>query len=179
VSTFNFHNNIKVLLKPDLPGDSIMTIRAYRSLPISIKNKKKYLAATVAGEVIQHSGVGKYNKFTLNNFKNSHGIYGLKLNFNRSEQNINGRCEEESLEELLSLLYLYMRNPRKDDLAFQNWKQQEEKKLHSYKTMNDLYSDIRNSSTPVLDKHNLGQLTIDNIYNVYNSYFSDINGYTF
>lgn len=128
VYKYTLNNGIKVILNSFEPspeyvkrGDVIM--QGFSQKGANMYSKEDYFTAINASNIVINSGVGVVDKFQLKDYISKKG---LKLNvfpyiyFN--ESGIRGDADLENLESMLQLVYLYFTQPRKDSLAFKDWK---------------------------------------------------------
>lgn len=124
-------NGLKLILKPFSPSpdryqDEIL-IHAFNSKGASSFQEKDFYNAILIPDIIKHSGVGKYNKFELEqSLHDSKLSYSVRPYISSQESGIKGEVSPHSFEEALQLIYLYMAEPRWDVQAFNDWKRQEE-----------------------------------------------------
>ncbi|HUH26918.1 M16 family metallopeptidase [Gelidibacter sp.] len=124
-------NGLKLVLKtfspsPDWYQDEIL-IQGFNSKGASSFQKEDFYNAILIPDIIRHSGVGKYNKFELEQSLHDNKLsYSLSPYISFQEAGIKGEVSPHSFEEVLQLIYLYMAEPRWDTEAFKDWKRQEE-----------------------------------------------------
>lgn len=125
-------NGLKLILKPFSPSqdryqDDIL-IHGFNSKGASYFQKEDFYNAILIPDIVQHSGVGNYNKFELQDLLHDSKLsYGVRPYISSQESGIEGEVSRNSFEEALQLIYLYLAEPNWDMQAFNNWKQQEEK----------------------------------------------------
>lgn len=123
-------NGLKLVLKPFLPSpdrhQNDILIQGFNSKGASNFQKEDFYNAILIPDIIQHSGVGNYNKFEL-----QESLHDTKLSYNvrpyisSHDSGIKGEVSSHSFEEALQLIYLYMSEPRWDLQAFKDWNRQE------------------------------------------------------
>lgn len=86
-----------------------------------------YFSAINAPLFIQNSGVGKFDKFDLRRFRktNSLSIQGENPYIHNQESGFKIGADPKDAEAMLQMVYLFFSQPRKDTLAFQDWKVQQ------------------------------------------------------
>lgn len=128
-------NGLNLLLKPFQPGpgkykNKIM-LKGFAPIGASILREEKRFAALKAPEIIRHAGVGGWNKFQLQAYlKNTSLPTGVLPYINLYETGISTEVGLDELETALQLIYLYIKEPRRDQEAFLDWKQKEKESLH-------------------------------------------------
>ncbi|WP_300439151.1 insulinase family protein [Christiangramia sp.] len=188
VSTIKLKNGISIVLKPTTPRSHIfnnsVAIQAFKSTKIPLKKRSEYLAAEVAPDVVQFSGAGEYNKFEIERYMQDNGL-AINFEITKDFQIINASSKVENLENLLSLLYLYLEKPRKDVQAFEIWK---EKELEYFKgnvargSSEFYYEEINQTWYPELPKMtaaDIKKLKLENVFTAYDNCFADFTGSTF
>jgi zinc protease len=188
VSTLELSNRIKIVLKPTSPRTSFfekrVSIQAFRPNQLPIQNRREYLAAQVAPEVLQFTGAGPYNKFQLDRFKHEKEIT-LNLRTTRDNQMIYATSKFEDISELFKLLYLYLTEPKEDPKAFQAWKMDQVDQLEgkglrgSTNFIMDKITDFWYPQVPVLGMEDLEGLTQEQVFHAGKKWFSSIEDFTF
>lgn len=188
VSTVMLKGGIKVVLKPTKPNSesfaNTVTIHGFRPNRIPVDNRKEYLAAKVAPEVMKYTGAGPYNKFELKRFMHDKGIK-LRFKTNKDSQLIYGECKITSLQELINLLYLYLNNPRRDLNGFSAWKTYKKEQLQgnglrgSTEFIMDKFFSVWYPEIPVLEIQDLQELSLQEVHQAWNQWFSDVHNFTF
>lgn len=188
VSTINLTNGIKVVLKPSKPrtGSLVNTIflQAFRPNKVPVHNRKEYLAARVAPQVLQYTGAGPFNKFQLDRFKREKGIQ-LDFRTDKDNQMIYAASKSEDLPELFRLLYLYLEEPRKDEKGFDAWKSDQKSKLEGkgFRGSDHFFMErivaFRYPQVPVLKRKDLQEINVEQVFQTLNKWFSSIEDFTF
>lgn len=188
VSTVELEGGIKLILKPTEPNSesfaNTITINGFRPNGIPRGNRKEYLAAKIAPEVLKFTGAGPYDKFELEQFMRGKGI---KIRFKTSKdfQLIFGECKITSLQELINLLYLYLNKPRNDLNGFIAWKEYKEEQLKgngirgSAEFVTDKILSLWYPEEPVMEMQDLMELSLQEVLDASDRWFSDVQNYTF
>lgn len=121
-------NGVKLILKSYTPSpgfyDNEIMIHGFRNKGASILKKEKQASALNAPRFIRHSGVGDMNIFELKRFLSNTSLRGGVYPYiNYKETGIKGNAKLKDFEKMLQLVYLYFTKPRKDKIAFQDWKE--------------------------------------------------------
>lgn len=188
VTTINLHNQIKLVLKPTKPNSENFAnkvyLKAFRPFTPPISDRKEYLTAKIAPEVIKYTGAGPYSKFELERFMKQKEMR-LELSTNQDSQLIQGEFKVTDLKELLNLLLLYTEKPKKDIEGFEAWKSYKEKQLQgrgirgSAAFILKKISPIWYPEIPGLKISDLKKMDMEQLFQVYERWFSDLNGFTF
>ncbi|WP_405199346.1 M16 family metallopeptidase [Christiangramia sp. LLG6405-1] len=188
VVTINLENGIQFILKPATPVSDIfekkVSIRAFRPNPVSIQKRFNYLSAVSVPEALQYLGAGPYDSFQLEKFKQDHKLK-IRYETNKDVQSIDGDAPANKIGELLNLIHLYAKEPRKDTLAFNVWKKNQIKDLkgNSVRGSSEFFMDkieaLWYPMVPVLSSDFLNQLTIEEIFNSHDKWYSNFNDFTF
>jgi predicted Zn-dependent peptidase len=189
---FILQNGLRVVL--DTVGVNNSTyIHGFTAAGASLFPEKDYFSAINAPSIIENAGVGVLNKFALNRFLLETSFWqGLEpyINYDETGIKIRGNASVEDIEYILQLVYLYFTQPRKDTLAFEDWKFNENKK-HSHPTtytliqedfnvhLRDLLGD--NSIAPMGTKrlYGINETQMEKAYSIYNKLFGDASNFTF
>lgn len=124
-------NGIKLVLKPFSPSpdryQNDILIHGFNSKGASNLQKEDFYNAILISDIVQHSGVGNYNKYELQESLQDYKLsYSVRPYISSQVSGIEGEVSGHSFEEALQLIYLYMTEPRWDMQAFNDWKRQEE-----------------------------------------------------
>lgn len=188
-------NGIKIVLqslKPTLGGnqDRIM-FHGISNKGASNFPKEDYYSAINAPLIVRNAGIKEIDKHTLSHILNgtsfSNGIFPY-VGYN--ETGVRGSVSLKDIETFFQLVYLYFTNPRKDSIAFNNWKKIEEKR-HLSPTYNDIIQEDFN----VKIRHFLGDSSVviegterlkgikntnmERAYQIYQQLYGDARDFTF
>ncbi|MCK0115252.1 M16 family metallopeptidase [Gelidibacter sp. F63206] len=124
-------NGLKLVLKPFIPSQdrhqNDILIHGFNSKGAFNVQKEDFYSAILIPDIVQHSGVGNYNKFQLHESLHDTKLsYSVRPYISSQDSGIKGEVSFHSFEEALQLIYLYMVEPRWDMQAFNDWKRQEE-----------------------------------------------------
>ncbi|WP_161554505.1 M16 family metallopeptidase [Sinomicrobium soli] len=117
-----FSNGISVILKPLPNSKNGVALKGYSAHGASsFNNPSDYARATEAANIIQYSGAGDWDKFQINAYLKEYKI-GFSMRIMNESSTINASSSPDQIEAMLQLVYLYLTKPRKDALAFMDWK---------------------------------------------------------
>lgn len=182
-------NNISIILKPTAPSSegfsNSVNILAYLSPGLPYKSdNQQYLASTIAPDAIQFSGAGEFTKFEIDDFMREKDMRML-FRTDAFSQNISGSAKAEDLEEWFALLNLYIKQPRKDHIAFEAWKKTKQQIIDGTwgRNSSNFYKDsVKVRQYPNLPSYtsiDLQKLTMEEVYHAFQERFSSIKDYTF
>ncbi len=117
-----FSNGISIILKPLPNSKNGVVLKGYSAHgATSFNDPSDYARAAEAANIIQYSGAGDWNKFQITAYLKEHKIdYSMRI-MNESST-INASSPPDQIEAMLQLVYMYLTKPRKDTLAFLDWK---------------------------------------------------------
>ncbi len=188
---FTLENGIKLFLKP---GSSPVKsgnvyLHGFSKDGASSFSEEDYYSAVYSPLLIKHSGIGDMNKFQLKRYLKTTKSLNIDINpyIGFNEAGIKGMVSNDDLEVLMQLIYLYITEPRKDSMAFKDWKISQFKFLEKSKNaINDfidkqaaLTKDYRN--LPFGTKRISAIASVDNkkAFEIYNQIFSQAGDFQF
>jgi zinc protease len=114
---WTFDNGVKVVMKPtDFKEDEII-MSAYSYGGTSLYDVKDLISARYTTNVIQESGIGDFDRISLDK-KLSGKIVNVNPYIDGTSEGFSGSCSVKDLETMLQLVNLYFTAPRTDDVAF-------------------------------------------------------------
>lgn len=190
--TFLLENGIRVILKETqktLDNNGKIYLQGFNNKGGLNFSKDNYGAALLSPFIIRNAGIGNLDKFQLEELISNSSISSFFPYVYDLESGIKGKCQEQDLDLFFQLIYSYFASPRKDNVAFENWKYQEwERNLNP--PINKSNSDFRfqvNSELNVPTKklsvseryEAVRKINQDSAYEVYNSIFGNAKDFTF
>lgn len=122
VTLWTLSNGARVLVRPtDFKADEVR-FGAYSPGGSSLVSDADYMSATMAGQIMQQSGVGSFNRIDLNK-KLAGKAVSLFPMISGTTEGLSGSASPKDLETLLQLTYLQFTAPRLDTaaaIAFKN-----------------------------------------------------------
>lgn len=121
-------NGVKVVLKSFKPSPGLVKkpdiiMQGFSPKGAICYPSENYFSAINASAIVINSGVRDLDKFQLeNHLSNNEHSLNVHPYIYYSETGIRGDTDIKDLETMLQLVYLYFTNPRKDPLAFKDWK---------------------------------------------------------
>lgn len=188
-----FDNGVRLLLKPldSLPKENEqhkISFLGFTMKGIDCYPSFDYFSAMNAANIVYNSGVGGINKFELKRYfkdKSFNGTVFPYISYN--EAGIKGYVSLKELETALQLVYLYMKEPNRDSLAFKDWKLRANSSysLHSI-NMEDFRASIKMTlgDQTFLPKgtkalKGLSETDMDRAYEIYRDLFGNAKDFTF
>jgi len=187
-------NGVKVILKNFTPAadrnEDRILIHGFKPVGASSFPEKDYFSAINAPHIIRNTGAGKFDKFALDRLLRETSFWQGVIPYIESEETgIRGSSELKDIEKVLQLIYLYFKLPKKNEIAFKDW-QQEQTKIFKSGKFRSIGSDFQDAvsmyrgdkSEPLkgyLAFEGLQQTKLDRAYAIYGKLFSDVEGFTF
>ncbi|QED37776.1 insulinase family protein [Antarcticibacterium arcticum] len=141
-------NGVKIILKENNPSTDRITgklmVHGFSPIGASCFGEMNF-NALFAPAIIQNSGVGKYDKFTIDKIlANTSLPFGMNNYIEQWETGVKAEILPQDLEILMQLIYLSFSTPRFDLNAFEDWKIQEQKKSIRNSSPNNDFVDFIN-----------------------------------
>ncbi len=112
-----FANGVKAILKPTTFKNNEIKISSYSLGGTSLASNDDYITAMFAANIIDESGISKFNKTDLGK-KLAGKDLKIEPSISELKQGFSGKCAPADLEATLQLIYLYYTEPRLDKEAF-------------------------------------------------------------
>lgn len=122
-TTWELSNGIRVVIKPTDYKDDEIIMSAYSYGGTSLYEVKDLMSAQTATQVVGRSGLGSFDDIELTK-KLSGKIAYVSPYVNDVSEGFRGQCTPKDFETMLSLVYLYFTQPRKDETAFNSFMSQ-------------------------------------------------------
>lgn len=193
-------NGVKVVLMafkptPGIYDDRIMVTAinpngAYNFL------RKDFYSAINAADIICNTGIGNFDKFTIERYVSESGIEHIRPYISYKESGINGISKLDGLENMLELVFLYFKDPKITETAFEDWKnnqnfqyQNPSYNLSSTDFKNTIKALTMDNYLPLVlggrqlsgSKANKGlnDINLNKAYNIYQELFGNAQNFTF
>jgi len=191
ITKYKLNNGISVILRPSKNSSNTQSISLHGFSPYGAIcfPKEDYFSAIYAPHIVSNSGVGNFTKFDLTRYYQS--LDSVQINISPyltyNEVGIKAEVSKQKFEDVLQLVYLYISKPRKDPLAFEDWKSFFlEATSASINTSNDLFDEL-NVLTEDFSKRpkasrsisSVNKIKLDKVHKIYESLFGDIENFTF
>ena len=187
VTEMTLSNGVKVILKPtDFQNDQIL-LSAFSPGGHSIYDDKDFLSAANADDIVSRGGVGEFDKIALD--KKLTGKT-LRLNPYIAElwEGFDGSSSMEDFETLLQLVHLYATKPRKEQDAFDAFKNEMKEEMRNALSSPQGYfsnefqkvvSGNHLRRRGILSEKEIESISLDRAYEVYRERFADCSDFTF
>ncbi|MCY3835847.1 MAG: insulinase family protein [Anaerolineaceae bacterium] len=113
-----FANGVRLLLMPTDLAEREVLLSGISPGGSSLLSDEEYLAGTFVNEVVNQSGVGDLSQDELERYLSGRQV-GVSLSLGSEFENIRGFANNDELETLFQLIYLYSSQPRLDEGAFE------------------------------------------------------------
>lgn len=191
--TITFTNGMRLILKksrPEKGKEDQVSLTGIKPGGVQAYAKKDSLnAANLGCFSVRQSGLGKYNKFQMEEFLSEKQL-NISFLLGNLETEISGTCRPQDMETMLEIMYLQMTDVRKDPAAFEVWRQQERKEAAAYAVRNASYVFAMDSARNILhagrdtriyrqlNRPEIDQLNFDRMYEIYREQFASPAGFT-
>lgn len=183
---YTLSNGVKVVFKPtDFKNDEIL-INSFKAGGTSLCADNDYISAANAATIISAGGVGNFNIDDLRNQLNGKSLQVAPY-INELYEGFNGASSKKDLETALQLIHLYMTQPRKDTVMFNNIVSNARVSLAAKSrsadaVFGDTVATVLGNYHPRRispDTVTLKNLSLEKAYDFYKSSFSNASGFTF
>lgn len=177
-------NGMKLILKPNdnLKGDKI-TIRGFYKNGASCFSKEDHYSAILAPSLVKNSGAGQFDKFELKRFyQNTTSLKnGFDQYINYDEAGFKASVNNEEVEILMQLIYLFLTKPHQNHLAYEQWKREQlifsETAINPVNylnnKLNDLIEDRTAKPSGIKRIEAINEVEFDKAIKIYKSLFSN------
>ncbi len=186
ITELKLENGVRVILKPtDFKNDEVI-MRAFSYGGASLYPEENDVAASYAGQIINKSGVGNFNHTELKK-KLKGKIVSVKPYTAETSEGFTGSASPEDLKTMMELIYLYFTAPRKDEVAFKAYLDEEKGFLENrnsspevkyYKAMQEMMYN-NHPRRQLMDLERLKLHDLDKSYEVFKDRFKDASDFTF
>src|SRR5690606_14795183 len=191
-------NGVKIILKPnDDISPSKIKLHGFSPNGALCFPNRNQSSAINASNVVRNTGVGKMDKFTLKRFLSNTSVR-VSPYTGFMETGIVGSTDFEDIEKMFQLIYLYFTSPRKNKVAYNDWKLREQN-AYLNPTYGLIPADFSNSIRKVTGNNFLSRgpvsftralmgterfesikkTNLDMAYKAYNKLYGNIKDFTF
>ncbi|MCM4157615.1 insulinase family protein [Gramella sp. AN32] len=185
ISKLTLRNGINLIFKPSKPASNFykneVSIYGYKNVPVSFQDREEYLKVVTAPKVMFYGDVGEYSKFQIKDYMLEHRI---NLNYHNINNQfiIDGKFKSEHIQDFFNILYLYLIEPKYNEIAFKSWKKDEILNLSTTKDYNSMIREITDkklyTTLPELTGNDINTIRYQEYHRAYKR-FSNLKGYTF
>lgn len=186
VMDWTLANGIRVFAKPTTYKNDEILMSAYSDGGTSLYDDKKFLQARFASSIINQSGLGAFTEVQLEKMLTGKRVSVVPTIGSQSE-GFSGSASPEDLEVLFQLIYLYFKDPRKDEEAFASYVAKQKAFIENLdanpnfffydQTTKIKYNNHPRTGYPTVEE--LNNLNLDSIFAIYEDRFSNAGDFTF
>ncbi len=186
ITEWKLSNGVKVLLKPtDFKNDEVL-IEAFSYGGASLYPAEDDLSASYASVIMTQSGVGTFNRIQLDK-KLAGKIVNVYPVNGETFEGFRGNTSTEDLNTAMQLIHLYFTQPRKDEVAFKSFIDEQKGFIENNtawpdKTLYDTIDHVLYNKHPrrlPMSLERLGELDLDKTYGIYKDRFADASDFNF
>ncbi len=187
LTVLKLDNGITVVLKPtDFKNDEIL-MTAFNEGGTSVTPDSLYFSSSLASVIISQSGVGAFNTTDLTKFLSGKNV-SVNPQIGDLTQSIAGSSTKKDFETMLQLAYLYFKEPRFDETAFETFKSRIENQVRFlraepqvalYDTMFKLATGNDPRTIMIPTEAQIAGLNLETAYEFYKDRFADAEGFHF
>ncbi len=179
-------NGMKIVLKPTTFMQDEISMSGFSWGGLSLLSQEDWAATRNVLGVVANSGVGEFNRTTLNKMLAGKKI-GVSPSISELAQHMNGHCSPKDLETMLQLTYLYFTAPRvgqdEFDLAVANMRNGfKNRNANPATTLSDTVISLLNNYNPrvqAMTDADFDKLNYAKIKEVYMQRFANPGAFTF
>ena len=119
VTEWTFANGVRLLLMPTDLAESDVLLSGLSPGGSSLLDEENFLGGTFAISAVHQSGVGALTQDQLERYLSGRQV-GAALSLSSTHEYLNGDANNDELETLFQLVYLYITEPRLDNDAFES-----------------------------------------------------------
>ncbi len=179
-------NGVKVILKPtDFKNDEVL-FRAFSPGGNSLVPDNEYIPSVTASELVQLSGVGKFDLITLQKML-SGKIVRVNPFVGELSEGLEGSASPKDIETMFQLIYMYFTSPRIDSSAYQVYQSRVKNILVNRNLSPE--TAFQDTITVTLAQHNLrrkpwtadmvNDMNLKESFDIYKNRFADASDFTF
>jgi zinc protease len=187
ITELKLSNGVKVILKPtDFKNDEIRFNAFSPGGNSLVTENDDYISAVTSSAIIQESGLGKFDKISLQK-KLAGKIVNVNPYIGELYEGFSGTASPKDMETMFQLIYLYFTSPRKDSLAFLSYKSKMKGFLQNRSarpetafedTIQVTISQYHHRRRPWSEKL-IEEINLQDSYNIYKDRFNDASDFTF
>ncbi|MCB9267893.1 MAG: insulinase family protein, partial [Lewinellaceae bacterium] len=186
ITLIELSNGVKAYLKPtDFQNDEIL-MSAFSPGGHSLYSLEEYYSAANAAAIIDQSGLGEFSMPELQK-KLAGKTASAGPYINELYEGVSGSSDQESLETMLRLVYLYFTEPRRDSAVFLSYLSRQ---ASIFENMMDnpyyYYADVKNQikykgnpRRQITTLEDLRKISLDEVIHIYQERFANAGDFTF
>ena len=184
---YTLENGVRFVVKQTNFKEDEILVRAYSLGGISLYEDNEVLAATLAAQIVDGSGIADFDNSQLSKKLQGMNI-GISPSIGEMTEGFQGSCSPKDFETLLQLTYLYFDAPRKDKESFDRMMSQM-KNQYKFLGENPQYVFIEkmmktaypNDKRQILipTEEQLNAIDYERVFNIYKERFANAGDFTF
>jgi zinc protease len=185
-TVWTLSNGVRVIVKPTTFQNDEVTFEGWQVGGSSLVSDKDYVHARYAGEIVAASGAGDLDPVALRKVL-AGKVVNVRTAFDELTESVTGSARPADLETALQLAHLRLTQPRKDERAFNQWKQDQLEwvrhkdlwpEVKFFDEMNAVESSNHLRRRPATEA-TINEIDLDKALALYRDRFSDDGGFTF
>jgi zinc protease len=183
---WQLENGARVVAKQtEFKSDEIL-VRAFAPGGTSVVTEEEHLSARFASEIMRESGVADFNRTDLQSILSDKSV-SLEPFVTELQNGFSGSSSVDDLEVLGQLIHLSMSEPRRDEQAFQAWRQRKRATLENrnqqpQRVFVDRLQEILSQDHPrrqPVTAERLDEVSLEEAFTFYEERFTDASDFTF
>ncbi len=118
LTEWTFANGVRLLLMPTDLAENEVALAGLSPGGSSLFSDEEYLGGTFVNGVVHQSGIGAVSQDQLERYLSGRSV-GAGLSLSGTHETVGGFANNDELESLFQLVYLYMTDPQLDEGAFE------------------------------------------------------------
>ncbi|MDB4956596.1 MAG: peptidase domain protein [Myxococcales bacterium] len=185
-TVWTLSNGVRVVVKPTTFQNDEITFDGWQLGGSSLISDKDFVHARFAGDIVGASGAGDFDPIALRKVL-AGKVVNVSTAFEELTQSVEGSARPADLESALQLLHLRLTSPRRDQRAFDQWKQEQLEwvrhkdlwpEVKFFDEMNAVESGDHLRRRPATET-TIQQVDLDKALAIYRDRFSDFTGFSF
>lgn len=185
-TVYTLNNGATVIVKPtDFKADEIR-MKAFSAGGTSLYPDSDIINLKVAAQVAELGGLSQFSNTDLQKILAGKMVQ-ITPQITSLQEGVTASCSPKDLETLLQLTYLTFTSPRKDDAAFESFKNRNKAQLHNYE-LNPMSAFSDTLNVALYDHHPraidlkadmIDQIDYDRVIEIYKERFANAADFTF
>jgi zinc protease len=186
ITEWKLANGVRVFLKPtDFKNDEV-SFNAFSYGGTSQYPDKDDVSASYAASIVKECGLGEFDKISLGKVLNGK-IASVSPYIDELKEGMSGKASPQDIETLFQLIYLNFTQPRKDEVAFQAFMEQQKGFIENRSA--DPESAFEDTVEVTMSQYHfrhrpmtlniLKEINLDRAFEIYKDRFADASDFTF
>lgn len=152
LSEWTFANGVRLLLMPTDLAEREVSLSGLSPGGTGLFSDEEYLGATFVNSVVQQSGIGDISQDQLERYLSGRTV-SASLSLSSTHERVSGFANNDELETLFQLVWLYLTEPRVDEGAFESARSREidalkNRDLNPIVALTDAINELRTYGNP-------------------------------